>query len=344
MATITVEQIIGQPFPIEAPREERPTSPPPFIIYDDSTALPEHDAVENDNQAILPRIYSPAGPYITPDGSIEACPSPEEATLWFPDDEASLRMVDRDLRATIDRILLSPERQPPRARFLACAIVKHFSYWLWLMKDKDHPYETYTIQWISIVLKWYLQRAIHPSGLNAFERTNCVQIEAFMTREVFKHFPELCEFALDKNWVTLGKLVDSRTDEPRVLVNDHLWGGYIRAWIDAVEYKLQKEWISLEFLCNDEFFTVPYPLIMVWEAQKNRLKDVGRHCERLLDKVEKREARILQEVSGNARPDPERVFRYEGKENRPPVVERRIGDGEGSFPDWRERVLRRLTR
>ena len=342
MATTTVEELTGQPFPIEALQEERP-APPPFVIYDDSTTPPQHNAVENDNKAILPRMRSPAGPYITPDGSIEAYPSPEEATLWFPDDEASLTVVDRDLRATIDRILLSPERQPPRARFLACAIVKHFGYWLWLMKDKDHPYEFYTIRWISLNLKFYLQKAIHPTGLTQFEASNCVQIEAFMTRQVFKHFPELCDLVLDKNWVTLGKLVDSRTDEPPVMVMEHdcQWGGYIRAWIGAMEYKLQKEWISLEFLCDDVFFTVPYPLIMVWEAQKNRLKDVSRHCERLLQLVEKWEARILQEVSGNARPDRKRVLRCEGKENRPPVVERRIGDGEGSFPEWQERTLRR---
>ncbi|MCJ1282370.1 hypothetical protein MMC26_001693 [Xylographa opegraphella] len=346
MATMNVEQIIGQPFPIPVPQEESPTPSPPFVIYDDSTALLEQNAAGHDNRVILLRMHDPAGPYIASDGTIEACPSPEEATQWFADDEASLRIVDHDLRATISYILLSPERQPSRARFLACAIVKHFGYWLWLMKDKTHPYESYTIQWISLVLKWYLLKSIRPSGLTAFEKSNCVRVEAFMTKQVFRHFPELCDLVLEKNWVTLDMLVDPRTDEPPIVImeSDYLYGGYIEMWIATMEYRLQRAWISLEFLCDDEPLTVPYPLIMAWEAQKQRLKDASRHCERLLQKLEKREARVLQEASGNANPDPRRVPRGEGKENQPPVVERRIEDREGGFLDWQERTLRRLRR
>ncbi|MCJ1319880.1 hypothetical protein MMC15_005216 [Xylographa vitiligo] len=346
MAAIAVKQIIGQPLSIRIAPKKKRTSPPPFVIYKDPTAPPEHNAAENHNRVALPRMHSPVGPYIAPDGSIEVYPSPEEATQWFPDDEASLRIADHDLRAMIDRILLSRERQPSPVRFLACAIVKHFSYWLWLMKDKNHPFEIFTIRFISLVLKSCLMKAIHPTGLNAFEDTFCVQLEVCMTKQTFKYFTELCELVLDKNWATLGKLVDPHTDEPPVMVmeDDHLFGRYIKLWIRAMENKLQEEWISLEFLCEDERFTVPYPLFMVWEAQKNRLRDVSWHCERLLRKVEEREVRILREITGNARPDPEQVLQYGGKENRPPVVERRIGDGEGSFPDWQEMTLTRRRR
>ncbi|MCJ1291248.1 hypothetical protein MMC34_002791 [Xylographa carneopallida] len=337
MATISIAQIIGQPFPIEAPPVDRSTSPPPFVIYDDSTLPHNQHTVENDNPVILPPMNHPPGPFIAPDGSIDAHPSPEEATTWFPDDEASLYIADRELRTTVDRVLLSQERQPSYTHFLACAIVKHFGYWLWLMKGKNHPHEHLTIGLISVVLKRYLMKAIHhPPGLDDFEKTNCVQIELFMTREAFRYFPQLCDWVLDKNWATLGMLVDPRTDQPAIMVleNNCLWGGYIKFWISAMAHKLEEEWINLEFLCIEEFFTVPYPLIMVWEAQKNRVKDLIRHCEKLLIKVEKKEARVLQEVSGNARPDPRRVVQYEGTENRPPGVERRVENVETGFLEW----------
>ncbi|MCJ1393276.1 hypothetical protein MMC18_006148 [Xylographa bjoerkii] len=342
MAGITIEEIIGQSYPIESPKEEDPIPPSPFIIYDNSDAPAERNAAVDDNQHSLPRMYSPAGPYIAPDGSIEACPSPEEATQWFPDDAASLRIADPDLRAMVDRILLSPEYQPPRARFLACAVVKHFSYWLWLMKDKHHPFESYMARYVSVILNNSLQKAISTSGLDEFEQRTCTQIEALVTKQVFASFPELCAWTLDKNWATLAELIDPRTDEPPVVENDVMFGGFIRAQINAMKYVLRRKWTSLEFLCDGERFTVEYRLIMVWEAQRNRLKDLSGHCEKLLGKVETREARVLREVSGNAQPDADRVFWYEGKENQPPVVEQRFGDGEGSFPEWQERMLRRL--
>ncbi|MCJ1403216.1 hypothetical protein MMC11_006439 [Xylographa trunciseda] len=344
MAANTVQELIGQPFPIASPEEDESLSPTPFIIYDDTAAPPEYDNEENTNQLYFPRRQNPAGPYIAPDGTVEARPSPEEATQWFPDDEVSLRVADRDLRAMVDRILLNLERQSPCARYLACAIVKHFSFWLWLLKDKHHPFEFHMTTWISLVLKEYLQKAMRPTGLTETEERHCSQLEAFMTTQIFANFPELCEWATDKNWATLAKLVDSQTDEPVVMEIDPIWGGDIRLRIDAIRYVLKKDWIDLEFLCNEKFFPVPYKLIMVWEAQNNRLKNLSRNCERILEKVENREARILQEVSGNAGPDPDRRVWFEGKENQPPVEERRMGDGEDSFPEWQERMLRRLAR
>ena len=77
-----------------------------------------------------------------------------------------------------------------------------------------------------------------------------------------------------------------------------------------------------------------------WEAQKNDLKDLVGHCEELERRVEAREARVLQEVSGNAVPSSVQVEQCDGKENEPPVVEERTGDGPGSFPEWQERMLR----